>query len=121
VAAIAKYYVLVITLHSESSPREEHDRPIDALLVGLGIRRRADSSLSDRRVRLIAGQGASAQSKDPAINRTRAEVPVYTLPDPLRLADGTKVSDAGTWRARRRPEILKLFEEHVYGKPRSGS
>ena len=42
-------------------------------------------------------------------------VPKYTLPDPLVMSDGTKVADAQTWRTKRRPEILKLFQTHVYG------
>ena len=46
-----------------------------------------------------------------------ANVPAYTLPDPLTMPDGTPVSDAATWHDRRRPEILQLFEQHVYGTP----
>lgn len=45
-----------------------------------------------------------------------SKVPSYTLPDPLVLSDGTKVTDAKMWRERRRPEILKLFEDYMYGK-----
>jgi hypothetical protein len=45
-----------------------------------------------------------------------AQVPVYELPDPLTLLDGTPVTDAQTWMERRRPEILRLFEEQVYGR-----
>ena len=49
-------------------------------------------------------------------NFSESEVPNYTLPDPLILADGTKVIDAAMWRKRRRLEIMELFQEHVYGK-----
>lgn len=49
-------------------------------------------------------------------NYDEARVPKYTLPDPLTLANGQKVTDAKTWTDRRRPELLKLFETHVYGK-----
>jgi len=45
-----------------------------------------------------------------------ARVPAYTLPDPLRFEDGRPVRSPDEWRARRRPEILRLFEEHVYGR-----
>ncbi len=49
-------------------------------------------------------------------NYDESHVPHYDLPDPLVLMGGTRVEDAATWRSRRRPEILGLFEEHVYGR-----
>ena len=45
-----------------------------------------------------------------------AMVPAYTLPDPLISQDGTPITDASSWMIQRRPEILALFEHHVYGK-----
>ena len=57
---------------------------------------------------------ALAQPKDTIYDE--AQVPAYTLPDPLIMHDGTKVSDADAWRNKRRAEILRLFEEHVYGR-----
>lgn len=44
------------------------------------------------------------------------DVPDYTLPDPLTLEDGTKVTHMAIWRERRRPEVLGLFQKHVYGR-----
>ena len=49
-------------------------------------------------------------------NYSEQMVPKYSLPDPLVMADGTKVTDAQTWRIIRRAEILELFRTHVYGR-----
>ena len=49
-------------------------------------------------------------------NYDEEAVPEYTLPDPLVAADGSPIADAKAWFDSRRSEILKLFEEHVYGK-----
>jgi len=57
-----------------------------------------------------------AFAQRPRTNYDESKVPKYTLPDPLVTADGKKVTDAETWRAKRRPEILELFRAHVYGR-----
>lgn len=62
---------------------------------------------------LLTIQEASAQSFEP--NYDEAKVPDYSLPDPLVMANGEKVTDAETWRTKRRGELLELFKEHVYG------
>jgi len=58
----------------------------------------------------------AADAQRPGVNYDEAKVPEYTLPDPLVMANGDKVTDAQTWYGKRRPEILKLFETHVYGR-----
>jgi hypothetical protein len=50
------------------------------------------------------------------VNYDEALVGTYTLPDPLLLLNGTPVSDAKTWNEKRRPEIVRLFEENQYGR-----
>jgi hypothetical protein len=50
------------------------------------------------------------------VNYTEAQVGDYELPDPLVLANGEPVRDAKTWNEKRRPEIVKLFEENQYGR-----
>ena len=62
---------------------------------------------------LVAGPGFA---QPPGANYDETRVPAYTLPDPLRFLDGRAVRDGAEWRERRRPEVLRLFEEHVYGR-----
>lgn len=56
-------------------------------------------------------------SAEPAVNYDEAQVPAYELPDPLRFSDGTAVATASDWTERRRPELLALFREQMYGVP----
>jgi len=57
-----------------------------------------------------------AEAQPAGANYDEAKVPAYTLPDPLRLANGETVKDAAAWSRRRRPEILDLFRSQVYGR-----
>ncbi len=50
------------------------------------------------------------------VNYDESLVGTYTLPDPLLLANGKRVKDAKTWTEKRRPEIVRLFEENQYGR-----
>lgn len=45
-----------------------------------------------------------------------ALVPEYTLPDPLKCLNGSKVRTASQWMKKRRPELLNLFETEMFGK-----
>jgi len=40
----------------------------------------------------------------------------YTLPDPLLFPGGKVVGSASQWTKKRRPQILKMFEEFQFGK-----
>ncbi len=44
------------------------------------------------------------------------QIPPYSLPDPLVMNNGSKVADAKTWQDKRRPQILELFRENIYGR-----
>jgi len=37
------------------------------------------------------------------------------LPDPLGMLDGTPVTSAADWNARRRPELVQLVQHYMYG------
>jgi hypothetical protein len=58
----------------------------------------------------------AAQAQPAGYNYDEDKVSSYTLPDPLVLENGQPVKDTETWNRVRRPELLKLFEEHVFGK-----
>ncbi|MBN1144002.1 MAG: acetylxylan esterase [Bacteroidales bacterium] len=49
-------------------------------------------------------------------NYDESKVPAYMLPNPLILLNGQSVGDSSAWWQQRRPEILDLFENEVYGK-----
>jgi hypothetical protein len=52
----------------------------------------------------------------PELNFREEKVPEYTLPDLLTTVDGEKVKNAKSWYRERRPEILELFRENVFGR-----
>ncbi len=58
----------------------------------------------------------SVYAQKPNVNYDEKAVPSYKLPDPLILNDGSVVSDAQTWWNVRRPEILQMFENEMFGK-----
>jgi len=72
--------------------------------------------LSTRNTILLCALLLAYAQQPPGFNYDESKVPAYTLPDPLVLSDGALVTSAQVWRQKRRPEILRLFEQHVYGK-----
>ena len=57
--------------------------------------------------------GAIAQ--DSLINYDEGKIRPYTLPDPLQLRDGKRISTWQEWMQKQRPEMLQLFADNVYG------
>ena len=52
-----------------------------------------------------------------AANTDESKASPYTsLPDPLTLKNGKKVSDVQTWWDKRRPEIVEDFNREIYGR-----
>ena len=71
---------------------------------------------------LLSGCGPATEDPDDTAtpgefvaNYDESMVPGYTLPDPLVTLSGEAVVDTDMWRTVRRPEILALYEEHVFG------
>lgn len=61
-----------------------------------------------------------AADEKPAINYDEAKVGNLPIPDVLTCADGTKVATREQWLAKRRPEVLQLFQREMYGKTPGG-
>jgi lysophospholipase L1-like esterase len=51
-----------------------------------------------------------------AANFDESRVTRYSLPDPLKLNSGKKVTNAELWWKQRRPEIVEEFDREVYGR-----
>jgi hypothetical protein len=54
-------------------------------------------------------------------NYSEEKVRPYTLPDPLVMAGGERVTTADQWFQARRPEILKLYRDEIYGRVPAGA
>src|SRR5437016_2827023 len=48
-------------------------------------------------------------------NYDESRVAPYTLPDPLVLSNGQRVRNAAMWTNQRRPELIQLYENEIYG------
>jgi hypothetical protein len=84
----------------QAASEKEHQREMDAL--GIKELRR----------------GADGDPKSPnAANYDESKADVYpTLPDPLTLNNGKRVTSAKAWWTKRRPEIVELFDREIYGR-----
>jgi hypothetical protein len=65
------------------------------------------------RTRLFVATGTG---KHATSNFDESKVGAYTLPDPLKLLNGERVTSAEMWNRLRRPELIRLFEENMYGR-----
>ena len=65
---------------------------------------------------LLALPYAIIGQEPPDTNYDESKVPEYELPDPLVGYDGRPITDSASWRESRRPEILRAFAQHVYGR-----
>lgn len=64
---------------------------------------------------LLIGEDWAEAQKSKA-NYDESQVGDYTLPELLVAQDGQKITSAEAWSTKRRPEVLALFQEHVYGR-----
>jgi hypothetical protein len=65
---------------------------------------------------LVVLFGSHTVSPAQEFNYDEAKVPAYELPDPLVTEAEEPVTTAEQWQTVRRPELVRLFEQHVYGR-----
>jgi hypothetical protein len=63
---------------------------------------------------LIGEDYADAQQK--TANYDESKIAPYSLPELLKTQSGKAIANAEAWTLERRPEVLGLFEKHVFGK-----
>ena len=71
--------------------------------------------LGIRSVRPGRDPNATDPSRQPNYDELMAN-PYCFYPDVLKTFDGKTVNNAGMWNRIRRPELVKVFEEEVYGR-----
>ncbi len=64
---------------------------------------------------LRPGPNGNPQAPD-AANFDESKVQPYSLPDPLTLKNGKKVTTPDMWWQLRRPEIVEDFDREIYGR-----
>lgn len=62
---------------------------------------------------------APAQDR-PGINYDESKAGGIPIPDALTCEDGSKVTTREQWLEKRRPELLKLFADQIYGRTPAG-
>jgi hypothetical protein len=65
---------------------------------------------------LRAGADGWNKAAPNAANYDEKKVGTYTLPDPLRLNDGTPVTTPAMWWQQRRPQLVEIFDHDIYGR-----
>jgi dienelactone hydrolase len=65
---------------------------------------------------VVATSSATATEPRRFFQADGSDSATYTLPDPLVDQAGRKIATAAEWEKTRRPEVLELFREHVYGR-----
>lgn len=89
---------------------------IVSLAAFSGLTSHAAETVPARPTKDAAGNPLRYAATGHVSNYDEAKVGTYTLPDPLVLANGKPVRDAGTWERLRRPELLSLYEREIFGR-----
>ena len=113
---MSSYYNKNLNNYTRMNTLKEHSRLYPAVFFtmslissGLLAQKSEGWQASKETVERLSGSGSE-------FNYYEAKVPPYTLPDILTTIHGKKVTTSRLWSDVRRPEILELFRENVYGR-----
>ena len=65
---------------------------------------------------MVMSFGREGKEGDKDVNYDEAKVPAYDLPELLVTAEGKRITTAEEWYSLRRPQIMSLFSNLVYGR-----
>ena len=86
----------------QAASEKEHQRELDLLGIKQPLRSPVDNDTS---------------SPHPVnYDESKANIYMKSLPDPLVMNDGSRVTTADQWWNKRRPEIVELFDREMYGR-----
>ena len=60
---------------------------------------------------VIFGRPDKVRAQKFVANYDVSKIPAFELPDPLKRVSGKRVKTAKQWTKKRRPEILRLFQD----------
>ena len=108
-AAVAIFLMSMATMSAQTTPPAQPPPVTPATpAAATGPKTNLGSDANGNPLRLAVKTGHVS-------NYDESKVAPYTLPDLLRFADGSEVKSAQDW-ARRRAEILRLYETEIYGR-----
>jgi hypothetical protein len=96
--------------------REIQNLPATLPIISPDCMRSKIEQATDRILHLLIVLAVFAGISARATNFDEAKVGDYLLPNPLICADGSRVTNAATWLTKRRPEILELYRENIFGR-----
>jgi hypothetical protein len=96
-------------------------RPGDPDLPAPGARGNPDNIAFIGRSDPMGNPVRLARATGHVSNYSEDKVRPYTLPDPLVMASGERVTGADQWFKARRPEIVKFYRDEIYGRVPAGA
>jgi len=108
-------FLLSVVTTSASTQAQFDPKQLDSIKIATNEDYR--SMLAQLKIdSLRPGPSGNPQAPNAANTDESKASPYTSLPDPLILNSGEKVTDAEMWWKKRRPELVEYFDREVYGR-----